>query len=187
MNQAMTLQTKTRTNANRQRGLTLIEMLLVLLVAGGIFVIVFGYFKEANNQTQVQSATSELALMGKKAQKIFGGQGSYAGATTTVLVNLGIPSQKWIAGSNIRDPWGSNIAVSTTGTNNSMLRFTYSAVPNEVCPSFVTTAEGSFQRVAVGGTIIKNTLAGTNLSAVTLSSACSGTGNTKTIYFDIPL
>jgi prepilin-type N-terminal cleavage/methylation domain-containing protein len=186
MTQAMTFQSKTRTNANHQRGLTLIEMLLVLLVAGGIFVIVFGYFKEANNQTQVQTAASELALMSKKAQKIFGSQGSYAGATAGVLINLGIPSTKWIAGSNIRDPWGSNITVASSGTGNATLRFTYAAVPTEVCPSFITTAEGSFQRVAVGTTVIKNTSAGTTLSAVTLGTACAGTG-TKSISFDIPL
>jgi prepilin-type N-terminal cleavage/methylation domain-containing protein len=186
MTQTMTFQSKTRLKANHQRGMTLIELLLVLLVAGGIFVIVFGYFKEANNQTQVQTAASELALMSKKAQKVFSSQGSYDGATAAVLINLGIPSKKWISGSNIRDPWGNNITVASAGTNNAILRFTYAGVPSDVCSSFVTTTEGSFQRVAVGSTVIKNTGTGTTLSAVTLGTACAGT-SAKSVYLDMPL
>lgn len=173
----LTANSRRNQKAKAQKGFTLIEVLIVVSIAAAML---FGIFTVANRISERQAIAETvdgLNLMAAEARTAFRAQGSFAGATPAVLVNMRIPPVAMITGATITHNLGPGgvIAVAPGGTPpNTLLTFTVPGVPIEMCTRLVTGAEGAFDQVMVGTTIVK--AIGGRLDPAALATQCATAG-----------
>jgi len=176
-----------RKNNRGSRGFTLIELLIALAIGAGLLFAVFVVVGKVQSKALTKEAAENLNLMVADTRAKFKSQGNFTGVSPQVLINNRIPPQQMISGTNIVSPWNTNIAVAPVTINNpnDAVRFTYTGVPSEDCSNFVQAAEGSFGRVTVAGTVVKNLYANpvVPLNIATLGTQCAS-AQTVTINFD---
>jgi prepilin-type N-terminal cleavage/methylation domain-containing protein len=176
-----------RKNNRGQRGFTLIEMLIALAIGAGLLFAVFVVVGKVQSKALAKDAAETLNLMVADTRAKFKSQGNFTGVTPQVLINNRIPPQQMVQGTNIVSQWNTNIGVAPVTINNAndAVRFTYTGVPSEDCSNFVQAAEGTFGRVTVAGTVVKNLYANpaTPLNVATLGTRCAS-AQTVTIDFD---
>lgn len=174
-----------------QGGFSLIEILIVAaLIAAGLAAVLF----LVNRYNTKQVTNDEAAALNQMAAEVrtkFRSQGNFNGITPAVLINNGIVDPRKINGTNIETGWNTNVTVAPAnlnGVNGDAMSFTYT-LPRESCPDFVQAAEGTFPRVVVGGTTVKNVPAGgtaARLDVVALGTACNpGAGGNVSVVFTL--
>lgn len=163
----------TSPGARRQKGFTLMEVMIVLGVAAVILIGIFARGSDAYDEATAQTMAGDTQLMAGKIQKMFRNSPAprYSGLTSTVALDGNAVPQHWRNGSNITTEWG-NI---TLGTASSNTRFTmsFAGVPQEACTAFTTALLGTFDSIAVNGTAVANT--------ATVTTNCANATNTVLI------
>lgn len=169
----------------KTKGFTLIEVLIVLAIAAGILFAVFIAVGKVQTKQVSKEAAEMLNLMVADVRAKFKSQGNFTGITPQVLIDNRIPPNTMIEGANIVSPWNSHILVAPVTINNpnDAVRFTYQTVPQEDCSNFVTAAQGTFTRITVNGTVLKNVPTVPMLNVAQLGTACVA-ANTATIFYD---
>lgn len=173
----------------KQRGFSLLEILIVaaLVAAGlaGLFFLVNRY----NTKQVTNDEASSLNSIAAEVRTKFRSQGNYNGITPQVLINNGIVPPTKINGANIETGWNTNVAIAAAnlnGTAGDSVSFTYT-IPRESCADFVQAAEGSFPRISVGGTNVKDVPGGQRtLNIATLGTQCdAGAGGNVAAVFTL--
>lgn len=170
----------------KQQGFTLIEVLIVLAIAAGVLFAVFMAVNKVQAKQLSKEAAENLNLMVADTRAKFKSQGNFTGVSALVLINNHVPPSSMIQGTNIVSPWNTNITVAPVQIVNANdgVRFTYTGVGQEDCSNFVQAAEGTFSRITVNGTLVKNIPAGVQqLNVATLGTACVAQPQ-ATILFD---
>lgn len=141
----------------RQRGFTLIEILIVIAIAAGML---FGIFIVANRiaeRSAINEFASNMNVLAAETSAAFRAQGNFTGVTPAVLLGMRAPPVTMVRGTNIVSPWGTvGVAPETVASANDGVRFTVNAVPAAACSNLVTAAEGAFSRVLIGAGAVKN-------------------------------
>lgn len=165
-------------------GFTLIEVLLVvgfIAVAGlGVYTV---YSKVTlNNAANTEARNIDTIRAGIKT--LFAGQASTAGLSNTVVNNASLtPSSMVTTGvpTNITNSFGGAVVVTplTLVAANDGFRIRYPSVPGAVCTKLVTGTGSQFERVSVGGAVVKPLGTNTQVDIAATTTACAadtGTG-----------
>src|SRR5690606_3116014 len=98
-------------------------------------------------------------------------QGSFAGLSTTALIQLGIAPDAMVDGTSLRSGHSTPIVVASANVNgqaNDGFTFTYNNWPSKFCSDLVMSAAESFSRVSIGGTVVKNVTTGNSDATISV-------------------
>jgi len=158
-----------------QAGLTLIELLIVLVIAAGLLFGIFYLVSQANERAIVRDEVQSYNTMVNDARTSFRKQGNYLGLTPQVLIQLGLVPPTMVNGTAIRSGWNTPVLVTPinlNGTAGDGMEWNYN-VPRVSCPNFVDGITNSAARIAIDGTVVKNVPANLNtVNVATVATAC---------------
>ena len=163
----------------KQRGFTLIEMVVVLaLIAAGIGFII-SRAATANQTSKVQAEVSNLQTITTKVKSTFAARPNYSGATTAFLLAQGAFPTSMINGGTVTNGWGGTVTVAA-GAGNTSVDITSGAVPTASCIELVAASSRNFNEVTVGATKTMNGATVADLTAV--QTACSAAATVSIIF-----
>src|SRR5579883_2028793 len=111
------------TKRNTQKGVTLLEILLVLAISASIIVMSVRYYSSATYSMQTNAAINEIQAITAAIDNYAGG-GSYAGITSTII-------QPLLPNDILTTPWGTKIDIGNI--QPSSYTVTLPVVPRAVC------------------------------------------------------
>ena len=147
----------------KQRGISLLEILLVLVIGSAIIVAAVRYFVVADRGVKVTHAIDQIKSISKasyqwlneqKQQNFQYSDGAGTQITMSALTGAGLLSPKAFA----HNPWGGEITIAP-GTNPSYIQITFNNLPADACKN------------------LEQRLSGT---AHSTSSSCGSAGNSNT-------
>lgn len=117
-------------------GVTLLEILLVLAIAGLIIVVSIRYYASATASQQANTAFSMASSITAAADNLAASSGSYsaAGVSSPTIQPL-MPNR------SLTTPW--NTTVTITNATATTYRVTFPATPVGVCPLLLQKVNGS--------------------------------------------
>jgi len=107
-------------------GVTLLEIMLVLAIAGMIIVMSVRYYQSASSANQSNTVLQQAQAIIAAEESTVQTYAAYQPSTSTNLTNI-LPKNA------LTTPWGTTIVVTTTGSTFTM---SFPSVPTSVCPSF---------------------------------------------------
>lgn len=162
-----------------QQGIGLIELAISLAI---VAAVLFGIFYLVNVVQGKRATTAEaqnLTMMASDLRTKFGNQASFAGINANNMIKLGLVPESMISGTAMISGFSTPVTVAPTNLNgqaNDGFTFTYQ-VPSRNCSDFVSAVEGTFSRVAIAGTAIKDLTANDNdISVADLASCDASAG-----------
>ena len=121
----------------KTRGLTLIEVLLVLGLMALAIVAAVLYFNSTSNTQRTNEALTQIQSYSTGIKSLSSGQSSYGNNTDLVPVAIGggIAPRNAVNGTVLVNPWGGPTTI--TGLNNTF-RISMTGVPQESCVRLVS-------------------------------------------------
>lgn len=166
----------------KQKGLTLIELLIALVIGAAILFGVFYVAQVVSKKNKVSEAVQSMNTITADVSGLYQSVGNYAGISGVALINNGKIPASMVSGTTIQNQFGGTIvptSISFNGGTNNAVNYAYSNVPKDSCSNLVQALAGTFDRITVGGTVVLNkstgTLAGTQLNVNSLGTACNAT------------
>lgn len=190
---------RARSGARRQRGFTLVEIIIAMALAGVVIAGVMFYQSRAENTQRVNDAVQAMVTMAGSIKRVYAPANSYAAVAEAGLVNGGLVIKPFTAsGTNILDPWGGDV---TVGGSGPFFGLSFNAPSAEACqqlvssmadnavritvhtaaPSFVGTATTAAAFLATG-VVVKADAAAT-FDAANMASGCNGTARHVAFVF----
>lgn len=159
---------KINSGARRQKGFTLIEIIIALAVIGVAIAGMLYYQNRAEAGQKANNAVSALTSMVGSVKSNFAPANSFAGVTAGNLVSAGLIVEPFTgAGNAITDPWGGAV---TVGGSAGFFGLSFQAPTSEICMKIVTGLVRSAARVTV------HTAAPTFVGAATTAETMLTTG-----------
>ncbi|HCJ8466341.1 TPA: prepilin-type N-terminal cleavage/methylation domain-containing protein [Escherichia coli] len=158
----------------RQKGFSLVEIILYITVAMVIMVSVFMTYQKYNEDVKAQRMVSELDAIIDAAESYTISQNNYAGVTLNLLAQSQALPPRLIS-NYYRNPWGGDYALSTMNSpsgNNDMLVITIANVPQQACTRVMGSMATRLYSMAINNKIVALTPA-----------AASGAWNRNNIDF----
>jgi prepilin-type N-terminal cleavage/methylation domain-containing protein len=142
-----------------QRGVTLIELMLALVIISVIIGIALLTWRTTrSNSTSYQTDVTFDAILG--AIRTLYQQPQYAQISIAVLVGADkVPPSMVSLGTKVITPWGAQIHVAPSalgGAVGSAFSITFDAVPAEFCSQLVQHAGPQVIKVEVGAVVVKD-------------------------------
>lgn len=160
----------------KQRGFTLIEMVVVLaLIAAGIGFII-SRSSSASQTSKVQAEVGNLQSVTTKVKSTFASRPNYTGATTAFLLAQGAFPTSMVNGATVVNTWGGNVTVAA-GAGNTSVDITYAGVPSASCIELVAASSRNFNEVTVGATKTMNGAAVADLTATQTACTAAATAS----------
>lgn len=127
---------------NRKRGLTLMEVAMVLAIIGIVIAAALLYYNSANTARQTTAALGQLAQIQTSVRSLYSGQASYNGVTAAELAkSQALPSSMIGTGDTIRHAFNGGVTIAATTTNgvaDSGFTVTFANVPQDACKQMLT-------------------------------------------------
>lgn len=142
----------------RQRGISLIELLLaiaVVLVITGIGIVAYAMTRNSAMAYQTNTALSQVRAGIKSAFK----GTDYGSLTVQALINAEKVPEGIVSGANLVGPWGGAITIGPAtyhSVNNAGWSMQLDRIPKEICPEVLYEVSDQYQRVQVGTQVIKD-------------------------------
>lgn len=171
-------------NLRKQRGLTLVELAMGVVIGGLILAASLGIVRTVMADNRVNDEINELSLVVGKVGKMYANRATFVGATTAMFISNGIyPPERITSATALNNRWGGTITVgvATTTTTNDSITLTYTNVAERECKGMIPQLENSMRIISVGGTVVKADGAQTDLAA--LGTQCVAGGNANTIVY----
>ena len=149
------------------KGFTLIEVLIVLGIAGIILTLVIQHMNQASAKRVVQVEIENVTQLASGVKNLFGATGvaNYTGLTNAVVLNSNAVPPNMANTPNIAHSWSpAGVTLGTAG-GNSQYTITYAAVPQQFCTDLAASTYAMFTTTTVNGV------------AVTTVAAVSGARN----------
>lgn len=162
-----------------QKGLTLVELILTLALAGLILFGIFSAYSSAKQSSNIKAESTGLQTLVAGVRSLYPGSPNYTGVGAAQLITAGKAPQSMVNGTALRNVWGGAITVAANATAG--FDVTYAAVPTSSCIEIITTVGPSFNVVAIGATTVK--AADAEVNVATATTACSAAA-TATIRFN---
>lgn len=172
-----------------QKGFTLVELGIVVVVAAVILSVVLPKVGEVFGGTKTNGELQELPDVIAKIQKIYSNAPSFSGATLQTVADMGaFPSARIVTASPaaISNRWGGavTLAVSTITTANDTIDLTYTNIPAQACIDVISqmgTNGNGMRIITVGGVTVKAD--GANVNNSTLATNCNTGGAANTVVY----
>lgn len=161
-------------SARSQRGITLLEMLFVLVVVTGAIGVLAVTYGATDIDRKVAATTQQLASLRTTIAYNWRGQNSYATVSTAAVQPLLPPEVR-----PLQVPYGGTytIAPSAWGTElNAAFDITTPRTARETCARLVLTAASQFDTVIVGSTQL-TTASGQQPDPTATGTACAAANN----------
>lgn len=174
--------TKMKKQLKNQKGMTLGELSLVLLIAAGLGGWMYNKFAENQEEKIAIQEADDINRYVGRLQNAHTGDADFTTATTATARTTGIFPREMIQGTTVFNKYNGTVEVAPnqiTNTNDSAL-FTLTNYSETGCRTVVPQIAKLARTVSVGGTAVK-ALNG-NLDKAGLGNAC---GDTNTITFVI--
>lgn len=155
----------------RQRGVTLMEALVVLGIAGALIMGALQFMSSASSSQDVSTASRNLGMIASGVTSLYSSSAVYDGLDNQVLLDAEIVPTSMIAGTDIINAWDGDVTVAPANSDRDFT-IEYTQVPQSACTSLATSTFQSFQELAVGGTTVSTT--------ADAATACSDGANTMT-------
>lgn len=162
---------------NRKRGLTLMEVAMVLAIVGIVIAAALLYYNSANTARQTTAALGQLAQIQTSVRSLYAGQSNYSGISATNLANSDALPASMISGTTIRHAFNGNVTIEPATTSgggaNSGFTVTFANVPQDACKQMLTKDLGrGLYSAGVGTPAVQPNL------PFTLTAATTACGNT---------
>lgn len=130
----------------RQRGLTLIEAAMVLVIFTLVIAGVMIYYQSASSNQRTNEAMGQLAQVQQAVRAMYAGSPNYAGISTTVIAQGKNLPGKMVSGTTIRHAFNNTVAINPAnisgGTANGF-SVLFSGVPADACIKLLTVDLGT--------------------------------------------
>ena len=116
----------------KQRGISLLEVMLSLAIIAIILLLATRYYVVASKSASLNATTALIGSIQQGAAQYRVGQGSYANMTQTTLINQGsiAKTDQTSDGTGIVTEWG---AVTVDGSAGTSYKITLDTLPFDVC------------------------------------------------------
>lgn len=142
------------TNPMKQKGLSLVELLLVLGVIALIAIAAFIIYPSVQASTQSNTESSNITAVVAATKNLYGARGNYGtgNITGTLVQARAFPSTMvggiYTASTVPVNAWGASVTVAGAGTPvGTQFAITYSDIPTEACIKFVSGVAANFDLV----------------------------------------
>ncbi len=157
--------------AKKQRGVSILSVLLGLVVAGIFGVIMYDNFNDSRKKAKVEAASGEIATMIASAQRSYGKTNQYPAVTTALAVQGGvIPARLRIAGTNTANNTYAGAITFTPTAVADNLTLGYANVDAADCQDIVTSVEQLAVGISVDANVVK--VPGAPINFAALAPAC---------------
>jgi type II secretory pathway pseudopilin PulG len=167
-----------------QRGLSMVELALVLIVASLILAAAFYGFSQQQRQVEVQENQSAISKIVSTLQSMYGKTGTYGDVTTAIAIQArAIPPNLRIGTTNTaQNSYGGAVTVAPVNcvTTNDCMTLSWGGVSPSQCAELILGVQSYVRRVQIGATEIK-ALDGV-LNQATLATTCDGAGPHNLIF-----
>jgi Tfp pilus assembly protein PilW len=166
-----------RTLYVRQRGASMISVLLGLVISAVVVAVIYNQYTDSQRKARIDAAQVEISTMIASAQKLYGNTNQYGAVTTAIAVQSGlVPARLRVAGTNTAQNLYNGaitFAPATVTTTNDALLLTYSGVRGEDCQDLVLGTSALSRQINVAATTVKP--ADLPVVIATMSTACDAT------------
>jgi prepilin-type N-terminal cleavage/methylation domain-containing protein len=173
-----------RLSRRHVRGLTMVELSVVLVIGALLLAAVFIGFRANQARSEVRLNTSLVTEIAAELQAKFGRTGQYANTTVALAVqSRAIPEELRVAGTNTaQNGYGGLIALAaqTCTVANDCLDLTWPQVPQSQCMDLVIATQSVARRITVNGVAVK-ALDGV-LNLATLATNCEAVGAPAVVF-----
>ncbi len=174
---------------NKQsKGFTLVEILLVVgfIALAGVGIYATYNKVQVSNQANVESRNIDTLRAGIKG--LYGSKSAYTGLTNTVVNQAKITPESMRDGTNVASiihQFGGTVTVVpnsdvTPGKTDGGFQIEYGTVPSDICVKLASSAAVQFDRVLVGGQVVK--ALGGELDPAVIATNCNANA-TSTMTF----
>lgn len=158
----------------RQRGASLLEGIAYLGIAAIVVLGAVSLLTGAFSSAQSNQAIEEAIALRTATRKMYSGQAFPAAITQTLITAKAIPGTLVVNGANVTNKWGGAVTVAGNGAG-SAFNVSFANVPQDVCVSMLSGANG-WTQIAQGGTTI--TSANMPVTAAAATNLCNAAVNT---------
>lgn len=162
---------------NRQAGMTLIEIIVVLAIGALIIGGALSLYSNASSSQSSNQLNSDLTAIRASVKSLYSTQGGYGTASlNSVLINAKkVPTTMSVSGTTISHALNGTLAVAGATSNFTM---TVTAIPTDVCVALLSAASG-FSSIQVGSNAARTSFP---ISPANASTDCAAAA-TQTIVF----
>lgn len=173
MNTLATIETQEYTRWKGQSGFTLIETIIVLIIA---IVVIGGAAKMASkgfSSSKLADTEQNLLVMRADIQGMFTSSNDYTGLDNSLVIKAGLAPKSFIKANALVNAWGGDINIATDASNASW-SIEFTNIPQEECTKLAVFQPDAWLSVSVNGS---------DVSGGDVSAATSSCGESNTITF----
>lgn len=163
------LKLKTKQKQNKtKRGFTLIEILLVVGFIAIAGVVVYSTFNKVQTGNLANTEARNIQTLRAGIKGLYGAKQDFTGLTNTVARQAKLVPENMVGSgaADIVSGFGTPVTVTSFaagfGTNpiaNNAFTISYTGVPSSACSKLVSAIAPSFNRVTIGTTVVRDTVA----------------------------
>lgn len=156
--------------AKNQKGFTLVELMLGLLIIGAGLIGIVGLYNVNSSKSATQEEIRNLDAIRGGVKELYGSAAAYTGVSNTILTNAGVFPDKMKKGASVKNVWGGDVTVAVDGGDSTKFTITYALVPKENCLKLGAANPSAWVSAKVGATSITD--------VATANTACAAATNT---------
>jgi type II secretory pathway pseudopilin PulG len=169
----------------KQKGYTLIEMLISFGVISMLIVGIFMMYTKVQNSRISNQESQNLATLTVGIKNLYQARPNFTGLAPAVLLQAQVVPENMINGANIVNSWTQVVAVAPVAFNgiaNAGFSITYLGVPQSACVNLATKAGANYDIVSVGGTAVK-AVGVPDIDVPTVTGLCNTGAANNTLVF----
>lgn len=159
----------------KQFGVTLIELLLVLVALAGVAITAFVIYPTVKNKQLTREAGTQITLLASIAIENFVIKKNYTDFTNEFVIATGSLPEGLNnpTGTEITHLWAGAVEVSRWNQSPSFYSITYNSIPSAACVDLINQIEGQFGYIEVNTDVVKDTSVEPNLLTTTMIDSCN--------------
>lgn len=136
----------------KNKGFTLTEILLVLVIAAAIVISAFIIYPKVQSSQKVNVEIANLSALTSGIRHLYAGQANYSNISATIVLNAGIvpnnmlPTNPGLKG-HLYNSWNGEVliwpATKPGSTTGSLFYLLYTGVPKKECIDLLTRVAGN--------------------------------------------